>query len=285
MRAAKTAIPAYLSRLTGTTAARSPQLRPPRPLFGPTVGDPLGPDPTGPVGAAASWTTTTSSGAKQDPPPQTRADPPSEPARPIPTSSRSEVKVADFPVAQPLSQPPAPTAAPRPPYPDAVRPSSGIDPASPPLRRAPAAPVTSPTVERVVAPHMMDSAPQARPPAPSALPTQAPPLPTQPDKRAPAPDERPESRSDPAEFDPPAAVAQLVPLRSEPDRPQSSAATAPAAPQVSIGTIEVLVTPPPQAPVPNLHQPAHAALPTHSGRAGTDVARRQARRWFGAGQS
>jgi hypothetical protein len=60
---------------------------------------------------------------------------------------------------------------------------------------------------------------------------------------------------------------------------------APTASQVSIGTIEVVVTPPPQAPVPKLHQPVHAALPTHTGRVSTDVARRQARRWFGAGQS
>lgn len=282
MRAAKTAIPAYLSRLVGAASARGPQLHPVRPLFEPTVGDPLGPDPTEPGGEAVSWTNTTSPGIRHDPPLQTRLDVPGEPAHPVPTSSRRDVKVDDLPVAQPLSQPPA-LFAPAPP-PDAVRPGPRIDPAPPPLRPTPATRLAPPTVERVAAPRIVQ-APQARPVTPTALPPQVSPPPPQPETRPPAPGKSPETPSFPLQFEPPAPVPQLVPLRQEPDRPQPSVATAPAASQVSIGTIEVLVTPPPQAPAPSLHQPAHAALPTHAGRPSTDAARRQARRWFGAGQS
>lgn len=188
MRAAKTAIPAYLSRLVGAASARGPQLHPVRPLFEPTVGDPLGPDPTEPGGEAVSWTNTTSPGIRHDPPLQTRLDVPGEPAHPVPTSSRRDVKVDDLPVAQPLSQPPA-LFAPAPP-PDAVRPGPRIDPAPPPLRPTPATRLAPPTVERVAAPRIVQ-APQARPVTPTALPPQVSPPPPQPETRPPAPGKAP----------------------------------------------------------------------------------------------
>ena len=284
MRAAKTAIPAYLSRLAGAAAARGPQLHPLRPLFGPTVGDPLGPDPTGPAGEAAGWTSSTSFGAQNNPPRQTPMAAPNEPPHPSPPSPRSSVEVRDLPVAQSHSQPVTPTP-PTNPIPGAVAPSPRIDPAPPPLSPIPAPPVTAPTVERIITPRIVDASPQARPATPPGLPSQVPQSPVQPDMRPPTPDEPLESHSVPPQFEPTAPAPPLMPPRREPDHTQPSVATVPAAPQVSIGTIEVLVTPPPQAPVPNLHQPVHAALPTHTGRASTDAARRQARRWFGAGQS
>lgn len=284
MRAAKTAIPAYLSRLAGATAARGPQLHPLRPLFGPTVGDPLGPDPMGPAGEAAGWTNSTSFGAPDNPPRQPPIAAPNEPPHPLPPSPRSSVEVRNLPAAQSLSQPVTPRP-PANPIPGAVVPSPRIDPVPPRLSTMPAPPVTAPAVERIVTPRIVDASPQARPATPPGLPPQAPQLPVRPDIRPPTPDAPLESRSVPAQFEPTALVPPLVPPRREPDRPQPSVATVPAATQVSIGTIEVLVTPPPQAPVPNLHQPGHPALPTHTGRASTDAARRQARRWFGAGQS
>ncbi|WP_280825495.1 hypothetical protein [Mycobacterium sp. OTB74] len=157
---------------------------------------------------------------------------------------------------------------------------------------APAIPMPTPplaSAPRAVAPYTPDLTPHTRPVAltdPTLSPPVSPAAP-QPDMRPPTPTgEQHELVSFTTRFTEPRTVApELVPVRREPPRP--CVTPAPPVAQVSIGTIEVVVTPPQpvQSPAPTVHQPVRPMAPTLPGRAGTDVARRQARRWYGAGQS
>jgi hypothetical protein len=294
VRPAQTAIPAYLTGLAGAATDRGAQLHPLRPLFGPSVGE---------FGDAADQQNPTSVGTQPDsvantPLATTRASLPPQQLRPtIRRAPAVNPGFADAPAAQPVSQtqlpvPPPATPAPTPdpkfdattaPAPAPLSPTRTIPLAAPPL--AP--------IERIVTPRASDVSLHAPPPArPVAAPTGPPPLPPAP----PQPDMRPSTPTDDNHESPPpttrfahpeAAVPELVPLKREPDQPRPSTAAVPSAPQVSIGTIEVFVAPPPPThdPVPTVHQPLRATQPTLPGRASTEVARRQARRWYGAGQS
>jgi hypothetical protein len=303
VRPAKTAIPAYLSQLAGVATNRGPQLRPLRPLFGPGIGEPTAADPLGPPGEFGEAMGRSNANpfdvqhhSPTEPLPKTGAGPVPGP-RQAPLHSLPAPAVGDGKLlsAQPLSQilrprPPHATPSPDPRLATTTAPTAlPMSPAPVPSSPAPALPLsTQPPapVEHIAMPRAAD--------APPAAPNGPPPRPSpQPDLRPQAPehtDKRYESPSFTTLFEPPATtVPALVPIRREPDPPRPSSTTVPPAapPQVSIGTIEVLVSPPTpaQVPVPNLPQPLRAMQPTLPGRAGTDVARRQARRWFGAGQS
>jgi hypothetical protein len=258
---AKSAVPAYLSRLVGGAPAVAPRLQPPRPLFPPAAGALTDAEPE---------------------PPVARFDGHAGPRQPDaglshhrgPVTTSSDAAIAAVPVGYQASQ-------------GLSRAQAADGEAVDPLPALPAEPVRGamPPVPRVVqhadlieatmssAPASMPAA-SAEPAAISVPTTRPPPLAGVPALRPPKPGSSVPEISDYSGLRRPTAV----------NAPTTSA-------QVSIGTIEVTVLP--AKPARILPKPSHQqARPKEVGipaRVGADAARLAARgaarRWFGAGQS
>jgi hypothetical protein len=237
---AKSAVPAYLSRLARGAPASAPRLRPTRPLFPP--GAVIGDESAAPTAGFASHDQPVQPFVGRPDRVATSAAP-DGPPRPISDGSRRDRSGGQTP--------------------------GGTTPD--PLGTAPAAAQPVPRV--IEAPALIS----ARNPQHAATPESA----SSPQLAAPAPTPvllpAKSARSAPEMRDYP-PVVQPGPLKSP----------APAA-QVSIGTIEVTITPPPPPSMPAPPLQAQAAFAGAPGRAGADTARQAARgasrRWFGAGQS
>jgi hypothetical protein len=255
VRPTKSAVPAYLSRLAGSTPAGIPQLRPPRTLFPSIAGaltDAEAPVATRPVpsgrgvGQPSRVVSATSRTVHETAAPGGCARPHPPDAPPLPPVAAAVVAPGPTPATPATTSPALLPVATRTAQPTGLaRPSGGASPAAMPSRSAEPAASPASTKSR------LPGAPPALPPKPVA---RAPEMSDYPGFRRPVP---------------------------------ASAASA----QVSIGTIEVTVvapTPGPIAPPPS-HQRARPQRADAARRATADTARQAARgaarRWFGAGQS
>lgn len=261
MRPAKSAVPAYLSRLAGGAPAVAPRLQPPRPLFPPAAGALTDAEPDPPVAGFDGHAGPVQPDAGL-----------SHHRGPVTTSSGTDIAAGPvgYQASQRLSHAQAANGEALDPLP--ALPAQPIRGGMPPVPRAVqhADPIEA----------TMSSAP-ALIPAASAEPAAIPVPTTSPQPLAGAPALRP-----------PKPGSSVPEINDYSGHRRPTAVNAPTtSAQVSIGTIEVTVVPP--KPAPTLPKPSHQhARPKEVGipaRVGADaarqVARGAARRWFGAGQS
>jgi hypothetical protein len=307
VRPAGSALPGYLSRLTGAGGVTVPRLRPPRPLFAPAG---VATD----VETQAPNTRLPGHAGADNPGPQTgrydavapHSAPPASPVGRVENPSGPTRSGAQAPGAGTVDPSAGATASPAqhaaPAIPSAAAPAS--PPAVSPARPAenPSGPPRSgagPLGAEAVDPSAGATASPAQHGAPPVLsdPVPAPPVADSP--RGSARNPGGPWRSGAHDFAaagnldmPTDPTPQLLPTKRQASdsqmssdrrhRPESvSASTA----QVSIGTIEVTVVPPAPTPTPNQNPLVGPNAAGSPGLASAEAARRAARRWFGAGQS